>query len=72
MTRLRATPALRIVAAEPVDFTREIRVALSAACGKRIGDDMRAEIMRRFDPMCHVRGDRAEPLRLPAGWRAPR
>lgn len=54
------------------DFTKEFRRALSAACGKHIGDEYRAEILGRdFGPM-HIRADRAPALRLPANWKAPR
>ena len=54
------------------DFTFEFRKALSAAAGKRIGDEMRAEILQRFDNRCHIRGDRSAPIRLPANWRRVR
>lgn len=65
---------LRVVEAEPslAALTFEFRKALSAAAGKHIGDDYRAEIMRRFDNSCHVRGDRAPAITLPRNWRAPR
>jgi hypothetical protein len=46
-------------------------VAKSASEGKHIGDEMRAEIMARFDRKCHIRGDKAPPLKLPKNWKAP-
>lgn len=68
----RPSPNLRVVPAdEPLDTT-EFRRALSAACGKRVNDDMRAEIGGRDWSRVHIAGDRARPLMLPAGWKAPR
>lgn len=71
-TAQRAPLALVSAPAQRPDFTFEIRKALSAAAGKRINDEMRAEILRRdFGPV-HIRGDNAPALRLPSGWKAPR
>jgi hypothetical protein len=71
----RAAPKFRVVGEESpslADFTFEFRKALSAAAGKRIGDDYRAEILSRDFAAVHIAGDRAPVLRLPASWRAPR
>jgi len=67
----RRKPDLHLVA-EPVDFTFEVRRALSAAAAKHIGDDLRAEILRRDFGAVHIRGDRAPVLHLPTNWKAPR
>lgn len=67
--------ALKLVAQDDrplADMLFEFRRALSAAAGKHVGDDYRAEIMRRFDNRCHIRGDKARAIRLPANWRRPR